>query len=1123
MARNGFQLVVTACMGAYWATMTVIAGPVEDSRALAHATAGAVEKVARDMPGKRGGSPRDDPTGACCDFGGLCSTESQNDCDLAGGTFLGAGTSCSPNPCPQPIECQFVGFTWAEQPPPYPMTDPWSTSESDENTGTTASEIFFAAGWITDVRWYGLYGTPSGACTRGNDDFIITIFEDAAGPGWGPTQPGARVIAQHTVAAARVPAITDGDFDGLQLQRFTATLPTRCAAFSGWIQIQAASDGTNCRFLWMSSNLGDGSSWANGAPVARDLSICLEGSDGSDVVGACCDDGLGTCNEEPFAFFGCSGPGFRFTSDVACGDVTPPCGEVTGACCDPTTGDCTDATGPDCEALWGFGNWQGAYSTCTPISPCKGACCALDAGTCTVETEDDCLGIVLGQYMGDGTDCTTAICPGAGRCCRNDGALCDTRTEASCTALGGDGWIADETCATSPCPAPQPNDSCATAMLIEPPFPATRSGNNTLGLPDTTPTCGTSTPFQGLWYEVIGTGNTMTASTCDGAAWDTRIQVFCQSCIDLPCVAGNDDDCDLQSSVSWCSAAGASYYLIVGGHDADEFGPFTLTLEDDGTACIPDDTCGSSGSCCLSDGSCEDWVEAACTAAGGTYGGEATACGTLGACCIPIYGCLISDQTCCEAADGLFMGEGTDCAGDPCLEGTGACCVDDTTCNEGWTFDACEAAGGRYLGIATACEEGICLIPGACCDITDGSCTEVTIMTCDSQGGIYHGDQVTCIEATCPGACCFGAMNCEFLDPTDCDDGGGLFMGEAVTCASIECPACENCPSSYTDDGTGGDVPDDAIYNVTFGDINNTTGAELGSLSYGDYLYLSTVAAPGGTYTLSVTADGCNDPGAGTYSQDVWAWIDWNQNCVFDHPDEAYDLGATGSVCSVTLTIPVTVPLDAMTGTTAMRVIEEYNSDPGPCDGDGLHATTYGETEDYTVIVTGALGACCLPDGSCETVIQVSCISAGGVHQGALTTCDVCDCTTCLADVSGDNVVNGLDVVSFTDCYLGITPYNPCADIDSDLDVNDVDLNTFVTLLVNETGPCSSVPVCTTCAGDASGDGKCDGADIDMFVRCILDQAGLCPCADMNGDLDVTLEDIEAFIDAIVNWTGDCP
>jgi len=41
-------------------------------------------------------------TGACCFGDGSCSILSSSDCSLAGGSYEGDGTSCTPNPCPQP-------------------------------------------------------------------------------------------------------------------------------------------------------------------------------------------------------------------------------------------------------------------------------------------------------------------------------------------------------------------------------------------------------------------------------------------------------------------------------------------------------------------------------------------------------------------------------------------------------------------------------------------------------------------------------------------------------------------------------------------------------------------------------------------------------------------------------------------------------------------------------------------------------------------------------------------------------------------------------------------------------------------------------------------------------------
>jgi len=41
-------------------------------------------------------------TGACCAGDGSCSVRTEDQCTAAGGTYQGDGTSCSPNPCPQP-------------------------------------------------------------------------------------------------------------------------------------------------------------------------------------------------------------------------------------------------------------------------------------------------------------------------------------------------------------------------------------------------------------------------------------------------------------------------------------------------------------------------------------------------------------------------------------------------------------------------------------------------------------------------------------------------------------------------------------------------------------------------------------------------------------------------------------------------------------------------------------------------------------------------------------------------------------------------------------------------------------------------------------------------------------
>jgi len=144
------------------------------------------------------------------------------------------------------------------------------------------------------------------------------------------------------------------------------------------------------------------------------------------------------------------------------------------------------------------------------------------------------------------------------------------------------------------------------------------------------------------------------------------------------------------------------------------------------------------------------------------------------------------------------------------------------------------------------------------------------------------------------------------------------------------------CPSAYSNQ------TDDWITNVTIGSINNTSG-QNGSNSYGDYTHLSTdLSTEILLYGLSVSFS------SGTWTQHVWAWIDWNRDDVFDETTESYDLGDGESE---SLLLWLNVPAGAHMGPTRLRIIEQYASDPGPCDP---HGTTYGETEDYTVNVVSS-------------------------------------------------------------------------------------------------------------------------------------------------------------------------
>ena len=115
-------------------------------------------------------------------------------------------------------------------------------------------------------------------------------------------------------------------------------------------------------------------------------------------------------------------------------------------------------------------------------------------------------------------------------------------------------------------------------------FGTTNASNNDPGFPD----CPNSNVGSGVWYSVIGTGNTMTITTCaEMGDFDTRLSVFCGSCDDAICVGGNDDACPqyaLLSRVTFCSETGVEYLILIHSF-VGQVGDFELNVLDEGGPC----------------------------------------------------------------------------------------------------------------------------------------------------------------------------------------------------------------------------------------------------------------------------------------------------------------------------------------------------------------------------------------------------------------------------------------------------------------------------------------------------------------------------------------------------------
>lgn len=136
----------------------------------------------------------------------------------------------------------------------------------------------------------------------------------------------------------------------------------------------------------------------------------------------------------------------------------------------------------------------------------------------------------------------------------------------------------------------------------------------------------------------------------------------------------------------------------------------------------------------------------------------------------------------------------------------------------------------------------------------------------------------------------------------------------------------------------------DGFQQFTLADIDNASDCE----GYGDFTDQSTELVQGETYDLTVTT--------GYGDQFVSVWVDFNDNFVFESDELIVDNfeiadGQAGGVYTETIAFPIAA--DAALGEHILRAKSNWN---GPNTDDACVDVTFGETEDYTVVVTEALG-----------------------------------------------------------------------------------------------------------------------------------------------------------------------
>jgi hypothetical protein len=99
---------------------------------------------------------------------------------------------------------------------------------------------------------------------------------------------------------------------------------------------------------------------------------------------------------------------------------------------------------------------------------------------------------------------------------------------------------------------PSPGDNCGLALLVD---IDTRHMESigAAAVSDFAPACAAEGVSPGFWFQIVGDGTNIEASTCEGASFDSQISVYTGGCDSLECVDGNDDFCGSLSSVSWLS------------------------------------------------------------------------------------------------------------------------------------------------------------------------------------------------------------------------------------------------------------------------------------------------------------------------------------------------------------------------------------------------------------------------------------------------------------------------------------------------------------------------------------------------------------------------------------------
>gem|GEM_PF-975596 len=708
--------------------------------------------------------------GACC-LNALCIDDLlQNECGLAGGAFQGDGSVCTAELCTTGACCQSIGL------------DACDAAIDTLDECRTAGGNFYADRDCSICPQLGACCLTTGACENRTEGSCSAFNGQYSGAGTVCPDPAvdptpamcvrsACCLTNGTCVLAIEPICQTPDIfkDGIE-----------CAA-AGCLPAEACClpEG-GCDDLTVAECEGP---QGQGGMSQGPGTVC---TDDTCTEGACCKpipDADPVCTDLLTIAECQADGGVHKGVGVACDD-----GDLctVGACCIPGAS-CSLRTRQDCGDRGG--SHRGIGTVCSFDVCSTGACCLAD-GVCEPHTISACLDLE-GVHQGVGTDCIPGGVCTVGACCRatGDGVCEDGVSENDCMApdvhMGAGVLCENVDCLRGSCC--RVDGTCAENVI---PTQCMDEGSSFLvGEDCATAACAPA----GACCEAIGGCEVVTEAWCDPAT--TGNTYFGDG---VGCGEDPENTCP-----GACCFRSSSCLLTSESDCTAEF------LE--GQTCAGQE-CG--GACCHADGSCEFLKDSECDGPLDVFqlGArcEEISCKPRGACCNA--GACLPDQTPadCEAGGGVFLGDASTCSVGVCDRG--ACCHLDGTCEDGAIAQNC-SGDNDVFSFFQSCLDVVCNPRAACCIVSPGgtSCQLDTETHC-TQLGQTQGTTTefaipgtACDETACSVAACCGSVTqvCDTVARIACDRDGGIFLADLSACTNtcsadgLACATAADCNTDF--------------------------------------------------------------------------------------------------------------------------------------------------------------------------------------------------------------------------------------------------------------------------------------------------------------------------------------